>query len=473
MSDKEERLLVQDSGDVHSRTPISHTKLANAIRSGMAEGKRREMKRRTALFGAGTAAAAAAALWITISPPGAPLNEKKAEYMQTAATLQPVEMESFRPIAEHDQGLKAALDQGLVKPINESIEKDGFRIDIAGAVTDGRKAYILYRAQNDMDHTAFPIIDYLAFGGVEASTVRAQSMHATGGNELLPGETGYYAYTANLEPGVAYKEGADIGLKIWDTVTNEYRSHLAFTIPLEPNLLQDKERVYETEHVLDVNGQNINITRLQFTPLHTYVDFEYDASNDMQIFKLLNPVLIGEQGERREKLYYPDTMLLDDAQISLVFGSSELDQMDVTSLKVAGIAAVPKDDMQITIDLNRGEIVEAPDRYVQIVEPEEPAADGEILLRYRRGQAMATESFGLWLNSYYTDAEGNRHELLSPETIKSGGHMVSSKDDLIEDYNVLHFGAEARRYPQPLTVGILKYWNPVVEWQSVELISRP
>ncbi|CAH1197156.1 DUF4179 domain-containing protein [Paenibacillus sp. JJ-223] len=473
MSEKEQRMLAQDSRDVHRKAQIAEIKLSTAIRKGIAEGKRREMKRRRVAYGAGVIAAAAASVFFTTSPLGAPSSEKTYEVVQTTTTQQPIDVELFRPMAKQDQGIAAALDQGLVKPINQSVEKDGFRIDVAGAFTDGRKSYIMYSAQNNTDHTAYPLIDSLAFGGVEASSFKAQSMQATSSSELLPGETGYYVYTASLEPAASYKEGATIGLKIWDAVSNEYRSRLKFTIPLEPDLLEEKDRIYHPRSTLVVDGQKINVSQVQFTPLNTYVDLEYDASNDQQIFKLLNPVLVGEKGEEREKVYYPDTMFSDDSKVTLVFRSNSFDHMDGVSLKVSGIAALPKEEMHIAIDLGQKQIVAAPDQYVQIIEPEEPAADGEILLYFKREKAMAAQSFGMSLEHNFTDAEGNKHDLLSPETIKQGGHSVSTTaDSSIEDYYAVNFGKEALDYRQPLTIAIEQYWNPIMDSQSVELVSN-
>ncbi|WP_339275321.1 hypothetical protein MKY59_30575 [Paenibacillus sp. FSL W8-0426] len=54
-----------------------------------------------------------------------------------------------------------------------------------------------------------------------------------------------------------------------------------------------------------------------------------------------------------------------------------------------------------------------------------------------------------------------------------GGHSVSTTaDSSIEDYYALNFGKEALDYPQPLTIAIDQYWNPIMDSQSVELISN-
>lgn len=474
MLEKEQRILAQDSDDVNTKVhDLPEMMLSTAVRRGIMQGRNREMRRRKLFYGIGAIAVGAAAIMITISSLGDAPKEKPYELVQTASSPQPADFESFRPIAAQDQGIAAALDQGLVKRIDQSVEKNGFRIDIAGAFTDGRKAYIMYSTQNLTDHTAHSLVESLDFGGVEVSNFRAESKHAMGSNILMPGQTGYYVYTANLVPSASYKGDATLAVKIWDSTTNDYRDQLKFTIPLEPNMFKNEERVYHPGSTLIVDGQKINVRQVQFTPLNTYVDLEYDRSNGKQIFKLLNPVLIGRSGDKIQKVYYPDTMFSDETKVTLVFKTNTFDQLDRTELKVAGVAALDKDKMKIVVDLNKKEIIEAPDDHIQIIEPEGPAGAGEILFHFKLEKAQAAESFGLWLEDSFTDAEGVKHKRLSPENITQSGHIVSrNPDDSTEDYNPYNFGKEALDYPQPLTIGIKQYWNPIMESQSVELVSK-
>ncbi|GIO29028.1 MULTISPECIES: DUF4179 domain-containing protein [Paenibacillus] len=473
MLEKEQRILERDSEDVSGRVHhLPEMKLSTAVRKGIAQGRSREMRKRKLLYGIGAIAATAAAILITVSSLGVAPKEKQYDLVQTTSIPQPADLESFRPIAKYDQGIAAALDKGIVKPINQSVERKGFRIDIAGAFTDGRKAYIMYSATNNTDHTGYSLIDFLEFGGVEASSIRAESKHAMGSNALMPGQTGYYVYTANLVPSAPYKEGATIGVKIWDATSGNYRDQFKFTLPLEPNLFKNEERIYHPGSTLIVDGQKINVRQVQFTPLNAYVDLEYDKSNDKQIFKLLNPVLIGKSGDETKKVYYPDTMFSDDTKVTLVFKTNEFDRLDRTDLKIAGMAALDKNKMKIVVDLNKKQIIEAPDTHIQIIEPDNPAGAGEILFHFKLEKAQAAESFGMWLEDSFTDANGVKHKRLSPENIKQGGHLVSTADDYTEDYNAYNFGKEALNYPQPLTIGVKKYWNPIMESQSVELVTN-
>jgi hypothetical protein len=473
MTDKLQRILNQDVNDLQGKDQISDMILSNTIRNGIREGKRRELKRRWMTYSIGAVATAiAAVIFFTLTPMKEPVTNITYTALQTTPLSESIDLEHFREASSYDLGIDDVLNQKLVKQLNLGVEKDGIKVDVAGTFSDGRKAYVLYSVQNNTNHEVMPIVDSLAFGDVKTPSMKAQIINISSSSKVYTKDKGYFVYSTYLVPDASYISQATLSFKIWDTSENIYQNHFKFTIPLEPNQLEDQERIYYPENKLTVDGQKINITKLQFTPLYTYVDIEYDTNNNQQIFKLLDPVLIGEKGKQREKKHFLYSRFEDDNKGTLVFQSNNFDQMDKTSLKVAGISALPKNKMNISIDLKEKKIIETPDKYLQIVEPESSAADWEILLHFKRNHPMAVESFGIWLEESYTDAEGTKHDRLSPETIKQGGHQVSSQTGSVETYNVINFGKEALNYPQPLTIGIKQYWNPIIEAQSVQLISK-
>lgn len=135
-------------------------------------------------------------------------------------------------------------------------------------------------------------------------------------------------------------------------------------------MLKAQERILKTDKTLTVDGQKIKVNLVQYTPLSTYVDLEYDLNNDKQIFQLINPVLINTNGGATEKLFYPDIVNSDNSEVysdntkfTLVFRNSQSSlnrQPDTVSLKTFGISAVEKNKMKIVVDLNKQQIIEAP-----------------------------------------------------------------------------------------------------------------
>lgn len=470
MLEKEERVLMQDANEVKSNAQtIREMKLSTAVRGGVAQGRKREM-RRIYTYGVSAVAAAAAAIVIIFSSIGSPavVDEK---VMQTASANSVTDFDLFRPIGQRDQGFAAAMEQGLMKPIKQGVEKNGYRVDVAGAVSDGRRAFIMFSVQNHTEHMASSVVDSLYFGDVEAPSIKAEAKHAGNSSDIHPGETVYYVYTTNLLPSVDYSKDAKMSVAIWDTVSQKYQKGLNIAFELDTKALRDQERIYHPTQALTVDGQKINVRQVQFTPLNTYVDLEYDKANDKQIFKVISPVVIGKSGSNIEKLYYPEEVLKDNTKATLVYKSSNLDQLDTTSLKIFGIAAVKKDQLKVVVDLKKRQILDAPDDLLQILPPDQEADAEEIYFYRKLEQAHVGESFGMWMGDF-TDAKGEKHKRVSPKSTSHGGTMSSTKEDTMEDETAYNFGKGALDYPQPLTIEVKQYWIPVMDTQTVELRSK-
>ncbi|MNH40304.1 hypothetical protein D3C79_1016070 [compost metagenome] len=73
------------------------------------------------------------------------------------------------------------------------------------------------------------------------------------------------------------------------------------------------------------------------------------------------------------------------------------------------------------------------------------------------------------LSDSYIDAKGKMH------TMSPGNGAFSqslSRGPSVEETYYYNFGAQANELPQPLTIVIDRYWNPVMDTQSVELFSK-
>lgn len=237
----------------------------------------------------------------------------------------------------------------------------------------------------------------------------------------------------------------------------------------------------DTDGTLTVDGQKIKVNQVQYTPLSTYVDLEYDQNNDKQIFQLINPVLISKKGDTVEKLYYPNIINSDNSEVysdnskfTLVFKNSKGSQQpDSVTLKAFGISAVEKDQMKIVVDLNKYQLIEAPGTGLELVTPtlENNVEEGEILLRRNIENAQYLER-STRLAETFTDAKGKvyNREINTP-SISSFSSYTTSKDGSAVSEFGYNFGAEAKNYPQPLTITLEKYTNPIMDTQAVELYS--
>lgn len=483
MADKVQRILNQDVNDVQGKQQqISDMILSNKIRNGIREGKRRKVKRRWMTYSIGAVATAMVAviLFIVFTPTQVPKPKINYEVVHTTPSDKEVDLERFQTHVETEFGLNTAIYKKLITPIQRTVEYKGLKVDVIGSASDGRRLYFLFTAQNKLDYAISPHVESITFSDVKETTtgVIHLSKKSAEGHQIMPGDTEYYVYVANIIADTSNTNVATVRFSQYD-FKNGYKNHFMFTVPINPNQLEDQQRIYYPKESLVVDGQKVNIEKMQFTPLNTYLDLAYDSSNTKQIFKLLEPTLIGEKGIQKKELNFLDSFMptnrifKETNKATLIFHDNNLDKLNsmYISLKVSGISAVPKDKMKVSIDLKEKKIVEAPDEHLKIVEPDTPAAEGEILLHHKLEDVYAIEPTSMFHEFSYTDADGKKHKLLNSTIDKGGGISYSnSKKGHIEEYTVFNFGKEALDYPQPLTVNIEQYYNPIMESQTVQLL---
>ncbi|WP_179280970.1 DUF4179 domain-containing protein [Paenibacillus sp. XY044] len=484
MPEKEQRILLQDAHEVNQHAEaLPEMKLTQAMRKGMERGKMRE-KRRFYFWSTGTVMALAAALLIINYSIGSLADRAEPAPEQTAGIPSQATLEPYRSTTL--DGLASAMDRGLVKPIAQSVEQKGYRVEVDGAVTDGRMAYVLFGVRNQTDKEVINADISLELGGVEAPSKGASVELAASGSSRIPANgANHFIYTVPLNPSVQYTKDAKFHVTLTETSnealmssSNKYRTAFDISFELDPAMFKDKERMLYPDRTLTVDGQRVRVTQVLYTPLHTYVDLDYDQANGKKVFRLLSPVLIGKVGDKIEKLYYPkwyspenSEALTEGADAMLMYGSSEkYAKLDSVSLKTEGVSAVDKDQLQIVIDLKKKQIVEAPDDRFTLISYTRPAGAGEVLIHRELEHAYAGESLSLSLDNSFTDAEGNVHPMQSAEGYSQGGHSWSNKEDTMADDYGYNFGKDAVDYPQPLTIKVKQMWMPIPDTQALELL---
>ena len=505
MLEKEERVLKQDAQEVqlHAKE-IQEMKIYNAMRSGMAQGNKRS-KRRFYSYGAGAVLAAAAAIFVIVSSIGLPAGGTDDSVLggsvQAASTTSWNDFADYRRQPLKNRLVGSILERNLVEPVRQSASNKGYRMDVDGAVTDGRKVYILFNVHNGTDK----VVDYghtkIQFGDYEVPDPHrgaAMELVYSGESKIQPGENKNFIYSTNYPAAITASKEVKFTLILSETSeqaltssSNKYRTSLEVSFQLDPDEFKDQVRTLPVNRTLTVDGQKIKVRQVQYTPFNTYVDLEYDKANTKQIFSLLNPVLIATTGSQTEKLVYPGKITADNSEVykdpsqaTLVFRYTGLNQPDSATLKIAGISALEPDRMKFVIDLNKQQVIEAPTNDWEMVTSKEEhnATAEEILLRrkvtelfyYTDSQgAVQAENIGALLDDNFTDADGQVHDRTNRETplINFGGTMVSRDGTGIVEMS-LSFGSQAADYPQPLTQSVWRIWNPIMETHSIELFAK-
>ena len=304
MIEQEEYILRQNAHEVNEKAEtLQEMKLYNAMRDGILRGKKRERRHMYSL-GTGVVVATAAAVLLTFSFIEAPVTRVVEHSAQTVTTKSWNDSALFRSSSINDPSFASVLDRNLIQPVYQSVEKNGFRVEVMGAVTDGRKVFVLCSVLNQTDKPVIPANFSLDYGAFKAPSIGA-SLELAGqqSNQIQPRQTTQFIYAVNLSPSVSYPKDVKFNITLTETSekalmssSSKYRTSLDVPFELDPDMFKEQKRTFNADRILTVEGQNIKVHQVLYTPLNTYVDLEYDQNNSKQIFQFINPVLIGKRG---------------------------------------------------------------------------------------------------------------------------------------------------------------------------------
>jgi hypothetical protein len=478
-----ENMLRQNAEEVKQiAEAMQEMKIYNAMHSGVLRGKER-VKRRSLFSGVSITLTAAAVVLLIFSFLMTEADNAEYKVRSTATTKAWSDSKQFEALISRDKSLASAVNQNLIQPVFQGVEKAGLEVEIMGTVSDGRQVFILYSVQNNTGQTVIHAGFSLSFGKFEAADIGARLEMAGSDNEIRAGETVYFVYSNYLSTEKDYPKDAKYNVILTQiseialtSSSNKYRTSLDVPFKLNIGLLNDQNRTWISRQDLTVGGQKLKVKQVLFTPLNTYVDVEVNERNGKQIFGMINPVLIGISGDRIIKSYYPSVISADNSEIytdrtkiTLVYkGGSEYEQLDNLSLKTFGIAALDKNQMKIVVDLDKKKIIEAPDG-LSLDNSDKTAGAGELGFWHKVETDYARDSFIMRLSDSYTDAKGKMHSM----SAGNGAFSQSlSRGPSVEETYYYNFGEKANKLPQPLTIAIDRYWNPIMDTQSVELFSK-
>ncbi|MBY0011934.1 DUF4179 domain-containing protein [Paenibacillus typhae] len=481
MKDIEEQLLHQNAGEVKQQAEaMPEMRIVQAMQTGIRKGKKESVRKRV-MSGIKVTVTAAAAVLLLFTFFNTP--EKAVE--STVQTAIPYNTGTASGLFEasliRDKTLLNALDQNLLRPVNKGVEKAGFKVEIKSAVSDGRQVYIIYSVQNNSDQTVIHADFGLDFGTFEAADIGAKLEMLGTNSQIQAGQTLYFVYFNTLLPDMDYPEDVQYNVVLTQTSdealsssSDKYRTSMGVSFKLDTDMLKERNRIWTAKQALTVAGQTLKVDQVLFTPLSTYVDLEADERNNRQVNGLINPVLIGKSGDKIIKSYYPAVITADNSELwkdrshfTLVYTSKDYLNLNSLSLKTFGIAAVDKDQMKIVVDLKKRQLVEAPDGF-SIKAQDESAKPGVITFRNKREHIETQDSFMMRLAENYSDADGKVYTRPGGEGVFT--HSLSRGAKTFDEEYDYNFGLQAIQYPQPLTVEIERYWNPVLDTQSVNLI---
>jgi hypothetical protein len=356
--------------------------IAEGIRRGQAEKVRRRIRsrRRTAGAAAACLIVLACLLSIRISPVFASMVREIPG------------MEKFVDLirATQDQGVQLAVDNEFIQPVEVSDEHDGIRFTVQGITADGSRMVVFYEIATANEDAA----ESVHLGDIRLKDVAGAELPVTIGyqypqeEEQKAAQTGVYRGTADfgMADGAELPEEVILRAKVIRSQgperpaapPSQRAGEDEWTVPSDRNAegpeyqvrfridrakFQSLRREYPLDQTIVADGQKITFAKAVVTPLRVALYLDYDETNTKQIFGPGDIRLVDDRGRTWSNT---SGSMAKDHPV-LYFESPYFTEPKALYVQGSWFRALDKDRMNVIVDLDRRNVLFAPDDKLKLV----------------------------------------------------------------------------------------------------------
>ncbi len=267
-----------------------------------------------------------------------------------------------------DKGLEAAVEKDFVIRVNKTVEKQDISITLKDVIVDTSKAEIFYEIVNESEIYNGISIDDLEFFDQSGNKlifsydmysmpieshdkdVRTLSVHFLGSDTEIPEEFNLSIKIKNQD----YNEDGSIGEKIVLKDTWKF----SFNIDKDKLLEMVEER--EIKKTIGIEGQKVRFKKARITPTLISLEMEMPEDNTKKLLTFEDIEIVNEKGVvwgRPQGV----TGAIGENELTLYFQSSYFSDSKELYVRGSAVRALDKDKLEVIFDLDKEEVVKAPD----------------------------------------------------------------------------------------------------------------
>ncbi|HLO11619.1 MAG TPA: DUF4179 domain-containing protein [Pseudoneobacillus sp.] len=332
---------------MYDHIPISLEELDEAIMAGFQRAKLEESRkpiRKKWMF----SFAAAAVILITFFT-SVRLSPAFADYI----TVIPG-MEKIVELIRYDKGMMSAIENDYYEKLGVSVEKNGLKLSIDGAIADEEGLVLFYSLTSETKQKNIMLenVDITSRDGekLDLSTVSYGSSHFSD-----KGETSYNG-RLDIFFEKPYKS-RELELNV--TIKGDTNGEYSIPITLKKDLKAKK--IYELNKTVSIEGQKITIISATIQPLRAAIHVKKDPNNTKKILSFEDLRLVDENGEswNRNTNGTTATKISENEEI-IYLQSNYFRQPKELYLVFNKLQAIDKNETSVVVDIENEKILKQP-----------------------------------------------------------------------------------------------------------------
>ncbi|SET48085.1 DUF4179 domain-containing protein [Paenibacillus sp. NFR01] len=383
-------------------------------------------------------------------------------------------LEVYRPLVGNNLTIRSALDAGMVQEMDVSSPVvKGMQLTVNGVIADRRGIILLYSLNNEEGRNMFA-------GSFELKDKA---------NSLTPlSSSNYSNFSPSSESHRAGEPGRHYESKLipWKSELKQLPDILYCTLTLvemgaeseagggiaKLNVALDlrKDADYSRGSLLTtgetfiIKGQKITLENVYAGPTGIYMTQVKDRTNTMRIFSLYNPSLWLGQGKWATALGESGGYSLTNRGETVIYHTDNMRGDEPLIFRTEGMVAIALDNDELIIDIDKGQVIEAPDKRITVTKVETDKGEMAVDVLFPLHRTEEGVIRGPVLNQNYSDGDGSGHLLgFGVQIVKDPTSNFEYIQENDSDFLKVRIHNLEPNLPQPLTFRFEYYPNLIKE----------
>lgn len=457
-----EQQLEQIGSDFNSTLPtIPEYKLQAAIKKGIDRGnKQKRLKHGFKKWGLPTGAVVLCALLFTLvslQPIWTKLGNMTPETTNTSSSND-IPDKILQQL--NTQALKNGEKYGLYQAIDQTFSDPQFIFTVHGIMTDGKSATIFYQMLlgKNVSFDSQSDVKFTDDNGKPLDVVMDPIIYEEGSKRIQNYE---YKITFKLKSG---QLPPTLIMNATPIVDGEVAENIKVKIPINTAAYTNLVKEIPIDKQIDSKSNSFKALKMILRPMSTELQLQISRADENLFHSFMQPKLITSDG----KNYLPLEDLPSqnkDGILSYYFDSMYDKNIDTLYFQASGIEEQFAKQPKLVIDTVKKELVSSPDEFISLESITSYEANNTTEIELKINKKSYPDKYPFFVTKI-KDANGVEY----PINLRNYSLSVGSKDT--EESQTLRIEIETKKYAQPLTLTLERYYNQQLQDIDASLLGE-
>nr|WP_272508968.1 DUF4179 domain-containing protein [Clostridium ganghwense] len=370
-------------------------------------------------------------------------------------------------LINYDKGLKSAVRNNFIQPINVSDEHDGLIFTVDNLIVDESRMIIFYSIENKTTHKFVNIANVkLQDKSGNDLDGYCSSRHDFIDKDMTLSENKklHNIIDITFENENNIPEELNLQLKMMETnKTSEkhlaeggteknrykllpYKWNTSFSI--DKNKFKNLKEEYNIDKTICINNQNITFKKSTIYPTRISVDISFDPNNTSKILVFNDLKLVDEKGNEWTEASGMSGKTIDTNHITRYFESNFFEKPESLYITCSSIQALDKSNLDIVVNLEKYKLIKAPDDKLALNKIVKNKEYIELHFNLKKPSSFDKNKMFSVFNSDFKDSDNNYYHL---SNIAMRGNIRD-----LNNQNII-IKIPKKQYKNPLTFTVHDY----------------